>query len=100
MTPPLTQASGVLKDMRKMQPAGQRKRSPGRRGRGVRLSNVMTEGVDGARNSSAMVSEEVDVSVTPPVGEVGSFLINIIQNLPGRPTCAAGFTPSHNTAIM
>ena len=59
--------------MRKMQPAGQGKRSPWRPGRGVRLSNVMTQGVAGARNSSAMVPEEVDVSVMPPVGEVGQF---------------------------
>ena len=66
LTPPLTQASGVRRDMRKMRPAGQGKRSPGRPGRGVRLNNVITfEGVAVARNSSAMVPEEVDVSVTP-----------------------------------
>ena len=71
LTPPLTQASGIRRDMRKMRPAGQGRRFPGRPGGGVRLNNVMTEGVAVAHNSSAMVSEEVDVSVTPPPPPVG-----------------------------
>ena len=68
-----------------MRPAGQGKRSPGRPGRGVRLNNIMTEGVAGACNSSARVPEEMDVSVTPPVGEVGSFSSDVVS-----PTVAAG----------
>ena len=71
LTPPLTQASGVRRGMRKMRPAGQGKRSPGRPGRDIKLNNIMTEVPTVARNSSAMVPEKVDVSVTPTVGEVG-----------------------------
>ena len=34
---------------------------------------MMTGGVAVVRNSPAMLPEEVDVSVTPLVGEVGSY---------------------------
>ena len=65
--------------MRKMRPAGQGKRSPGRPGRGVWLNNVMTRGVAVGRDSPARVTEEVDVSVSPLVGDVGSFLSDVVS---------------------
>ena len=61
------------------------KRSPGRPGRDDGLNNAMTEGIAGACNSSTRVPEEVSDSVTPPVGEVGSFLSEGVS-----PTVAAG----------
>ena len=43
---------------------------------------MMTRGVAVARNSPAMVPEEVDVSVTPLVHEVGSFLSDVVGAAP------------------
>ena len=57
------------------------KRSPGRPGR----NDVMTEGITGAHNSSVRMPEEVSDSVTPPVVETGSFLLEGVS-----PTVAAG----------
>ena len=55
LTPLLAPASGARRGTRKMRPAGQGKRSPGRSGRDDGLNNVMTEGIAGACNSSARV---------------------------------------------
>ena len=75
LTPPFTPASGVRRDIRKMRPAGQKKRYPGKLGHNDGLNNVMTDGIAGACNSSARVPEEVSNSGMPPVDEVGSFFI-------------------------
>ena len=45
----------------------------------------MTEGIVGAHNSSVRMPEEVSDSVTPPVVEVGSFLLEGVS-----PMVAAG----------
>ena len=69
----ITPASRVRRDVRKMWPAGQNKRSPRRPGRGDGLNNVRTDGVAGTGNSSARVPEEGGHSGMPPVGEVDSI---------------------------
>ena len=43
------------------------------------MNNRMTGGVAVARNSSAMVPEEVYVNVTPTVGEAGSFRSDMVS---------------------
>ena len=73
LTQLFTPASGVWRDIRKLRPAGQKKRSPGRPGRNDGFNNVMTDGIAGAYNSSARVLEEVINSGMHPVDEVDSF---------------------------
>ena len=50
-----------------------------RPGRAVRLNNEMSGGVAVALNPPAMVPENVDVSVTPLIGDVGSVLPNVVS---------------------
>ena len=63
----------VRRDVRKIRPAGQNKRSARRPGRGDGLNNIRTDGVAGTGKSSARVPEEGSNSRMPPVGEVGSI---------------------------
>ena len=50
-------------------------------GRAARLNNEMSGGVAVALNPPAMVPENVDVSVTPLMGDVGSVLPNVVFSM-------------------
>ena len=77
LVPSPTEVSEVRRDMGQMRPAGQGKGLRG--GPDVLLNNEMSGGVAVALNPPAMVPENVDVSVTPLMGDVGSVLPNVVS---------------------
>ena len=68
-----------VSEVRKCGPLDREQRSQRRPGRGLRLNNEMTGGVAVVLNPPAMVPEDVDVSVTPLVGDVGSILLDVVS---------------------
>ena len=84
ITPAPTEAADIRRDMGRMRPAGQGKKSQGRPGRGVGLDNNMAGGVAVALTPPVVVPEDVAFSVMPLVGDVGSVLPDV------SPTVAAG----------
>ena len=72
LTPPFTPVFGVRRDILKMRPAGQNKRSPKGPGRSNGVTYVMTDRVAGTGNPSDRVPEEGNISGMPPLCEVGS----------------------------
>ena len=83
--PAPTEAFDSRRDMWRMRPAGQGKKSQGRPGRGVGLKHDLDGGIAVSLTPPAVLPEDIDVSMTPLVGDVGSVLPDVVS-----PIVAAG----------